>query len=178
VTGIATIFIGPLVGKAADSFGKLRVFLFGTAVMIVMVLIYTHLSTSTLAVVTTINVVLFVGIFSRMIPFQALMSQVPAQTQRGSFNASTRPSRSWPVACIPRGRTHRAGRSGWEAPSLRHRRLRGRRDVPAGVSLAVAHTARRDGASTSLIPPHRRAAESDFPDVHNGSELDSRKSDR
>ena len=31
--------------------------------------------------------VLFVGIFSRMIPFQALMSQVPVQTQRGSFNA-------------------------------------------------------------------------------------------
>ncbi|HEX5161206.1 MAG TPA: MFS transporter [Steroidobacteraceae bacterium] len=87
VTGIATIFIGPLVGKAADSFGQLRVFLFGTAVMIVMVLIYTHLTTSTLLVVTVINVVLFVGIFSRMIPFQALMSQVPAQTQRGSFNA-------------------------------------------------------------------------------------------
>ncbi len=87
VTGIATIFIGPLVGKAADSFGQLRVFLFGTAVMIVMVLIYTHLTTSTLLVVTVINVVLFVGIFSRMIPFQALMSQVPVQTQRGSFNA-------------------------------------------------------------------------------------------
>ena len=34
-----------------------------------------------------INVVLFVGIFSRMIPFQALMSQVPVLTQRGSFNA-------------------------------------------------------------------------------------------
>ena len=87
VTGIATIFIGPLVGKASDSFGTLRVFFFGTAVMIVMVLIYTNLSTSTLVVVTVINVVLFVGIFSRMIPFQALMSQVPAQTQRGSFNA-------------------------------------------------------------------------------------------
>jgi predicted MFS family arabinose efflux permease len=87
VTGIATIFIGPIVGKATDSFGKLRVFFFGTAVMIVMVLIYTNLSTSTLIVVTIINVVLFVGIFSRMIPFQALMTQVPAQTQRGSFNA-------------------------------------------------------------------------------------------
>jgi hypothetical protein len=34
-----------------------------------------------------INVVLFIGIFSRMIPFHALMSQVPALTQRGSFNA-------------------------------------------------------------------------------------------
>jgi len=87
VTGIATIFIGPLVGKATDSFGKLWVFFFGSAVMIVMVLIYTHLETSTLLIVTVINVVLFVGIFSRMIPFQSLMTQVPVQTQRGSFNA-------------------------------------------------------------------------------------------
>jgi predicted MFS family arabinose efflux permease len=87
VTGIATIFVGPLVGKAADSFGKLRVFFVGTATTITMVLIYTHLSVSTLFVVTVINVVLFIGIFSRMIPFQALMTQVPAQTQRGSFNA-------------------------------------------------------------------------------------------
>ena len=87
VTGIATIFVGPLVGKAADAFGKLRVFYIGTVITIVMVLIYTHLGVSTLAVVTVINVVLFIGIFSRMIPFQALMSQVPALTQRGSFNA-------------------------------------------------------------------------------------------
>jgi predicted MFS family arabinose efflux permease len=87
VTGISTIFVGPLVGKAADAFGKLRVFYIGTVVMIVMVLIYTHLGVSTLTVVTVINVVLFIGIFSRMIPFQALMSQVPAPTQRGSFNA-------------------------------------------------------------------------------------------
>ena len=87
VTGISTIFVGPLVGKAADAFGKLRVFYIGTVIMIVMVLIYTHLGVSSLAVVTVINVVLFVGIFSRMIPFQALMSQVPALTQRGSFNA-------------------------------------------------------------------------------------------
>ena len=36
---------------------------------------------------TVINVVLFIGIFSRMIPFQALMTQVPALTQRGAFNA-------------------------------------------------------------------------------------------
>jgi predicted MFS family arabinose efflux permease len=87
VTGVATIFAGPLVGKAADAYGKLRVFFIGTALTIVMVLVYTNLSVSTLAVVTLINVVLFIGIFSRMIPFQALMSQVPAQTQRGSFNA-------------------------------------------------------------------------------------------
>ena len=87
VTGIATIFVGPLVGKAADAFGKMRVFYVGTTLTIIMVLVYTHLSASTLVLVTVINVVLFIGIFSRMIPFQALMSQVPALTQRGSFNA-------------------------------------------------------------------------------------------
>ena len=87
VTGISSIFVGPLVGKAADTFGKLRVFYIGTGLMIVMVLIYTHLGVSTLAVVTLINVVLFIGIFSRMIPFQALMTQVPVLAQRGSFNA-------------------------------------------------------------------------------------------
>jgi hypothetical protein len=37
--------------------------------------------------VTAVNVVLFIGIFSRIIPFQALMTQVPAQTHRGAFNA-------------------------------------------------------------------------------------------
>jgi hypothetical protein len=31
--------------------------------------------------------VLFVGIFSRMVPFQAMMSLLPSVTQRGSFNA-------------------------------------------------------------------------------------------
>ena len=87
VTGVATIFVGPLVGKAADAIGKLRVFFTGTAIVVVTVLVYTHLGPTSLAVVTLINVVLFIGIFSRMIPFQALMTQVPAQTQRGSFNA-------------------------------------------------------------------------------------------
>jgi len=32
-------------------------------------------------------VVMFVGIFSRMIPFQAMVAGVPEPTKRGSFNA-------------------------------------------------------------------------------------------
>ncbi len=87
VTGLATIFIGPLVGRAADRVGKLRVFYMGTSLMIVMVLVYTHLGPTPLLVLILINVVMFVGIFSRMIPTQALMTQVPSPSQRGSFNA-------------------------------------------------------------------------------------------
>jgi predicted MFS family arabinose efflux permease len=87
VTGICTIFIGPMIGRAADAFGKFRVFLFGTALSIAMVVIYTHLGRVPLWMLVAINSLMFVGIFSRMIPFQALSSTVPAQTQRGSYNA-------------------------------------------------------------------------------------------
>ncbi len=87
VTGLCTIFVGPLVGKAADRFGKFRVFMLGTALSIVMVLVYTHLPPVALPVLVVVNAVMFLGIFSRMIPFQALMSTVPAVAQRGAFNA-------------------------------------------------------------------------------------------
>jgi hypothetical protein len=52
-----------------------------------MVLIYTHLGEVTLTVAITVNVLMFVGIFSRMIPSQALISAIPAPHQRGSFSA-------------------------------------------------------------------------------------------
>jgi predicted MFS family arabinose efflux permease len=87
VTGLCTIFVGPLVGRAADAFGKFRVFIVGTALSITMVLIYTHLGPTPLPLLIVINTVMFIGIFSRMIPFQAMMSTVPSTTQRGSFNA-------------------------------------------------------------------------------------------
>jgi predicted MFS family arabinose efflux permease len=86
-TGICTIFFGPMIGKSADRFGKFNVFAFGSALSIAMVLIYTHLGPTPLPVIVVINIVLFVGIFSRMIPFQALVSSVPEVTKRGAFNA-------------------------------------------------------------------------------------------
>jgi len=76
-----------LIGKAADAFGKFRVFTLGTALSIGMVLLYTHLGPISLPALIAVNAVMFVGIFSRMIPFQALVSSVPVTTQRGSFNA-------------------------------------------------------------------------------------------
>ncbi|MBB5371685.1 MULTISPECIES: MFS transporter [unclassified Janthinobacterium] len=87
VTGVCTIFFGPLIGKAADAYGKFRVFTFGTVVSIVMVLVYTRLDAISLPALIIINALMFVGIFSRMIPYQALVSSVPAANQRGSFNA-------------------------------------------------------------------------------------------
>ena len=87
VSGLFSIFTGPLVGRASDRFGKFPVFVFGSAVSVVMVLIYTHLGQVGLATVIVVNVLMFVGIFSRMIPSQALISAIPDPSQRGSFSA-------------------------------------------------------------------------------------------
>jgi predicted MFS family arabinose efflux permease len=87
ISGLFSIFIGPLVGRASDAFGKYPVFAFGSAVSVVMVLIYTHLGVVTLMTVIIVNVLMFVGIFSRMIPSQALISAIPVPSQRGSFSA-------------------------------------------------------------------------------------------
>jgi predicted MFS family arabinose efflux permease len=87
VSGLFSIIIGPLVGRASDAFGKYPTFVFGSAVSIVMVLIYTHLGHVSLVTAIVVNVLMFVGIFSRMIPSQALMSAIPDPGQRGSFSA-------------------------------------------------------------------------------------------
>ncbi|MBR0791114.1 MFS transporter [Bradyrhizobium manausense] len=87
VSGLFSIITGPLVGRASDAFGKYPTFVFGSVVSVIMVLIYTHLGHVSLPTVIIVNVVMFVGIFSRMIPSQALMSAIPDQSQRGSFSA-------------------------------------------------------------------------------------------
>jgi predicted MFS family arabinose efflux permease len=87
ISGLCRVFTGPLIGKAADRFGKFRTFFFGTLVTCIQVAIWTNLGAASLISVIIINVVLFVGIFSRMIPAQALMSAVPDISRRGAFNA-------------------------------------------------------------------------------------------
>ncbi len=87
VTGIAIILFGPMIGKAADRFGKFRIFTIGSGFTVVMALVYTNLHTIPLYGLIIVNVLLFIGIFSRMIPFQAMISTVPSPVQRGSFSS-------------------------------------------------------------------------------------------
>ncbi|MDG0856145.1 MFS transporter [Roseateles puraquae] len=87
VTGISTMFVAPLVGRLADRFGPLPVFYTGSALTIAMVAIYTRLGPSPLIALVAINVVLFAGIFSRMVPWQVVVTGIPAPEQRGAFTA-------------------------------------------------------------------------------------------
>ena len=87
ITGLFTVFVGPVVGRVSDSFGKFNTFCIGSAVSFVMVAIWTNIGHTPLFEVIVINVVMFIGIFSRIIPFQALISAVPEPGKRGAFNA-------------------------------------------------------------------------------------------
>jgi predicted MFS family arabinose efflux permease len=87
ITGACSIVSGPLIGRASDALGSFKVFAFGCAVTIVMVVIYTHLRITPLPVLVVVIVLLQIGIFSRMIPASALTSALPQASDRGSYMA-------------------------------------------------------------------------------------------
>ncbi|MFL5729931.1 MAG: MFS transporter [Cytophagaceae bacterium] len=85
ITGAFTMIFGPLIGKLSDKAGKYKVFMMGTCVSMVMVLIYTHLGLTPFWMVVAINAMLFVGITSRIITASALTSAIPSLQDRGAF---------------------------------------------------------------------------------------------
>jgi len=85
VTGIFAMIFGPLIGRASDAIGKFNVFALGCAATIIMVLIYTNLGVTPIQIVILVNVLLFIGVSSRMISSAALISAIPSPPDRGSY---------------------------------------------------------------------------------------------
>lgn len=85
ITGLFSIFTGPIIGKFSDKFGKYRMFVFGSLLSMIMVTVYTHLGPNPMWIVIVTNVFLFVGISSRMISSSALTSGVPEVKDRGAY---------------------------------------------------------------------------------------------
>ena len=85
VTGISSIFAGPLLGRWSDAVGKYPVFCFGSILGVIMVTIYCHLGLTPLWGVILVNVILFLGISARMVSASALISAVPDAPDRGAY---------------------------------------------------------------------------------------------
>ena len=85
VTGICSIFTGPFLGKMSDALGKYRLFACGSGLSMVMVYLYTNLGPNPIWVVILTNIILWVGISSRMISSSALISGVPEPKDRGAY---------------------------------------------------------------------------------------------
>ncbi len=84
-TGLSTILIMPIIGKISDRVDQYKIFVAGSCLAMVMVLVYTNLTPVPIWVVIVINMILFMGIMSRMVPATALNSAVPEMHDRGAF---------------------------------------------------------------------------------------------
>ena len=85
ITGLFSMLTGPILGRISDRFGKYRLFLFGSILSMVMVLVYTNLGPNPIWVIILTNTILWVGITSRMISSSALTSGVPNMKDRGAY---------------------------------------------------------------------------------------------
>lgn len=84
-TGISSIIIMPIIGKLSDKYDKFTLFTVGSAIAIVMVIVYTNMPVIPLWQVIIINMLLFMGIMSRMVPSTALATAIPDMKDRGAF---------------------------------------------------------------------------------------------
>jgi len=84
-TGLSVLFIMPLVGKLSDKVSKFKLFAAGSILSIIMILIYTNLNPIPLWEIVVINMILFMGIMSRMIPATTLNTAIPGLEDRGAY---------------------------------------------------------------------------------------------
>lgn len=84
-TGLSSMIIMPIIGKLSDKIDKLKLFTIGSIIAAVMVVVYTNLPPSPIWVVIIVNMVLFMGVMSRMVPATALNSAVPEMYDRGAY---------------------------------------------------------------------------------------------
>ena len=84
-TGISSLVIMPLVGRLSDKIDKFKIFAFGSVWAAVFILIYTNIPPVPFWSLIILNIMMFIGIMSRMIPAGALTSAVPQMKDRGAF---------------------------------------------------------------------------------------------
>jgi len=85
ISGIFSMFVGPLIGRYSDRVGKYRLFVIGSILSVIMVNLYCNLTVTPLWIVIAINVVMFMGISARMISSGAMMTAIPDPQDRGAF---------------------------------------------------------------------------------------------
>ena len=85
VSGVASLIVMPLIGKLSDRIDKFKIFTIASIWMMIMVIIYTHLTPVPFIVVITMNILFMAGIMSRMVPAIALTSSLPRMQDRGAY---------------------------------------------------------------------------------------------
>lgn len=85
VGGVSSLFIMPMVGKLSDQFDKFKIFTIAAVWMMIVVVIYTNLGHVPFWFIIFMNIVMMIGIMSRMVPAMALTTALPQMQDRGAF---------------------------------------------------------------------------------------------
>ncbi|MGN6493323.1 MAG: MFS transporter [Agriterribacter sp.] len=85
IAGLSSLIVMPLIGKLSDQIDKFTLFTIASVWMMIIVVFYTNLSVTPLWLVIIINILMMMGIMSRMVPSTALTSAVPDMPDRGAF---------------------------------------------------------------------------------------------
>jgi DHA1 family inner membrane transport protein len=83
--GLCTIFTSPLVGKAADKYGKLQVFLLFAFLTLIPIIVITNLPKMSIYVVLCITTVFFILSNGRAVPAVTMISGAVPPSNRGGF---------------------------------------------------------------------------------------------
>jgi predicted MFS family arabinose efflux permease len=85
ISGVSSLVVMPLIGRLSDRINKFKIFAFASVWMMVMCVIYTNLSVTSFWIVVCLNILMMMGIMSRMVPSSALTSAIPDLEDRGAF---------------------------------------------------------------------------------------------
>jgi Arabinose efflux permease len=84
-SGLAALVIMPLVGKLSDKVDKVKIFTAAAIWMMMIVVIYTNLGPIPFPLIMMMNILMMIGIMSRIVPAMALVSALPKMQDRGAF---------------------------------------------------------------------------------------------
>lgn len=85
ISGICSLIIMPIIGKLSDRISKFKIFMVASIWMMIMCVVYTNLSGVPFWLVVILNILMMMGVMSRMIPSSALTSAIPDLEDRGAF---------------------------------------------------------------------------------------------
>jgi predicted MFS family arabinose efflux permease len=84
-TGVSSLIVMPLVGRLSDKIDRFKIFVVASIWASIFVIIYTNLGPTPIYYIIPLNILLFMGIMSRMIPSSAIISNIPELKDRGGF---------------------------------------------------------------------------------------------
>lgn len=85
VTGIFSMAFGPFIGKLSDVIGKDKVFTCGSLLAMGIILFYCNLGVTPFIPIIIFNIMLMLGVISRLISASALITAIPEINDRGAF---------------------------------------------------------------------------------------------